>query len=105
MKSPCLVVCDFNHYTAILTLRLIILTADLLIMDLIRNDVKNKMAAIVGGLCMEGLWRGWRFADRHEEIANYIRIWHVYYHLMVMRVFCLLLKIFGWFCYSRRHRV
>ena len=20
------------------------------------------MAAIVGGLCMEGLWRGWRFA-------------------------------------------
>ena len=23
---------------------------------------KIKMAAIVGGLCMEGLWRGWRFA-------------------------------------------
>ena len=22
----------------------------------------NKMAAIVWGLCMEGLWRGWRFA-------------------------------------------
>ena len=30
--------------------------------------------------------------DRHEEIAYYIWIWHVYYHLMVMRVFCLLLK-------------
>ena len=23
---------------------------------------KIKMAAIVGGLCMEGLWRGWCFA-------------------------------------------
>ena len=31
MKSPWLVACDFNHYTAILTLRLIILTADSLI--------------------------------------------------------------------------
>ena len=39
--------------------------------------------------------------DKHEKIANYIRIWHVYCHLMVMRVFCLLLKIFGWFCYFR----
>ena len=27
-------------------------------MDNIHNDVKYKMAAIVGGLCMEGLWRG-----------------------------------------------
>ena len=24
--------------------------------------------------------------DRHEEIANYIRMWHIYYHPMVMRV-------------------
>ena len=32
-----------------------------LYMDLIHNEVK-KMVAIVGGLCMEGLWRGWRFA-------------------------------------------
>ena len=35
--------------------------------------------------------------DRHQEIANYIRIWHVYYHLMVMRVFCLLLKFLAGF--------
>ena len=38
--------------------------------------------------------------DRHEEIANYIRIWHVYYHLMVMRVFCLLLKFSACFVIS-----
>ena len=25
-------------------------------------SAKITMAAIVGGLCMEGLWRGWRFA-------------------------------------------
>ena len=31
-------------------------------MDLIRNDVKSKMAAIVGGLCVEVLWRAWGFA-------------------------------------------
>ena len=43
--------------------------------------------------------------DGHEEIARYIRMWHVYYHPMVMRVFCSPLKIFGWFCFSRRHRV
>ena len=24
--------------------------------------------------------------DRHEEIAKYIRMWHIYYHSMVMRV-------------------
>ena len=35
--------------------------------------------------------------DRHEEIANYIRMWHIHYHSMVMRVFCLPLKFFGWF--------
>ena len=29
MKSPWFVACDFNHYTAILTLRLIILMAQL----------------------------------------------------------------------------
>ena len=31
--------------------------------------------------------------DRHEEVANYIRIWHIYYHPMVMRVL-LTFKIF-----------
>ena len=30
--------------------------------------------------------------DRHEEIVRYIRMWHVYYHPMVMRIFCLPLK-------------
>ena len=30
--------------------------------------------------------------DRHEEITRYIRMWHMYYHPMVMCVFCLLLK-------------
>ena len=30
-------------------------------MTFIQHDVK-KMVAIVGGLCMEGLWRGWHFA-------------------------------------------
>ena len=25
--------------------------------------------------------------DRHEEIVNYIRMWHIYYHPMVMHVF------------------
>ena len=56
------------------------------------------MAAIVGGLCMESLWRGWRFRyDRHEEITRYVWIRHMYYHPMVMRVFCLPLKFFGCF--------
>ena len=75
-------------------------------MDLIRNDVKNKNGRDSWGtLCGRPMERlAFRY-DRHEEIANYIRIWHVYYHLMVMRVFCLLLKNLGWFCYSRRHRV
>ena len=48
--------------------------------------------------------------DRHEEIVRYIRMWHVYYHLdyhpMVIRVFCLPLKISAVFVISsRRHRV
>ena len=32
--------------------------------------------------------------DRHEEIVRYIRMWpwHIYYHPMVMHVFCLPLK-------------
>ena len=30
--------------------------------------------------------------DRHEEITGYIRMRHVYYHPMVMCVFCLPLK-------------
>ena len=55
---------------------------------------KIKMAAIGGGTLygkpMERL--AFRY-DRHEEIARYIRMWHVYYHPMIMRVFCLSLKI------------
>ena len=66
-----------------------------------------KMAAIVMGLCIKGLYMErlmFRY-DRHEEIANYIRMWHIHYHPMVMRVFCLPLKFFGWFSYSTHHRV
>ena len=33
-----------------------------MIMDLSTITSKIKMAAIVWLLCMEGLWRGWRFA-------------------------------------------
>ena len=28
--------------------------------------------------------------DRHEEITRYIRMWHVYYHPMVMRIYILI---------------
>ena len=35
--------------------------------------------------------------DKHEEIAYYIRMWHIYYHPMVMRVFCLCLKFLAGF--------
>ena len=44
---------------------------------------------ILYGMPMERL--AFRY-DRHEEIAKYIRMWHIYYHPMVMRVFCLRLK-------------
>ena len=47
-------------------------------MDLIRNDVKNKNGSdswgTLYGRPMERLV--FRY-DRHEEIANYIRMWHV----------------------------
>ena len=43
--------------------------------------------------------------DRHEEITRYIRMRNIYYHPMVMHVFCLPLKIFGWFSYSRYHLI
>ena len=43
--------------------------------------------------------------DRHEEITKYIRMRNIYYHPTVLHVFCLPLKIFSWFCYSRYHRV
>ena len=43
--------------------------------------------------------------DRHEEITRYIQIRHIYYYPAVMHVFCLPLKVFGWFCYSRCHKV
>ena len=39
--------------------------------------------------------------DRHGKITRYIRMRNIYYHPMVMHVFCLPLKNFGWFCYSR----
>ena len=42
--------------------------------------------------------------DSHEEITRYIGMRNIYYHPMVMHVFCLPLKIFG-FYYSRYHRV
>ena len=58
------------------------------------------MAAIVGELCMEGLWRGWCFAmigiKKLQDISDEG-------HPMVMHVFCLPSKIFGWFYYSRGH--
>ena len=43
--------------------------------------------------------------DRYEEITRYIQMRHMYYHPMVIHVFCLALKVFGWFCYSRCHKV
>ena len=43
--------------------------------------------------------------DRHEEITRYIQMRNICYHPTVMHVFCLPLKIFGWFCYSKYHRV
>ena len=43
--------------------------------------------------------------DRLEEITRYIRMRNIYYHPTVMQVFCSPLKFFGWFCYSRCHRV
>ena len=56
-------------------------------MDLICNDVKNKNGrdswGTLYGSPMERL--AFRY-DGHEEIARYIRMWHVYYHPMVMRV-------------------
>ena len=43
--------------------------------------------------------------DRHEEITRYIWMRDMHYHSMVMSVFYLPLKIFGWFRYSRCHTV
>ena len=52
---------------------------------------KIKMVAIVGGALygrpMKRL--GFRY-DRHEGMTRYVQIRHMYYHPMVMRVFCLL---------------
>ena len=42
--------------------------------------------------------------DRHEESIRYIWMRHIYYYPMVIRVFCVPLKVFGWLCYSRRHK-
>ena len=63
------------------------------------------MAAIVGGLCMEGLWRGWRFAmigmKKLQDISDVACILSSNGNARVLLTF----KKFGWFCYSRRHRV
>ena len=60
-------------------------------MDLIHNDVKNKNGGdswgTLYGRPMERL--AFRY-DRHEETANYIRMWHIYYHPMVANA-CVLL--------------
>ena len=64
------------------------------------------MAAIVGGLCMEGLWRGWRFAmigmKKLQDISDVACI--LSSNGINARVLLTFKKI-GWFCYSRRHRV
>ena len=48
MKSPWLVACEFNHYTAILTLRLIILTAGSLVIVPVKPETLTSA-------CMETL--------------------------------------------------
>ena len=65
------------------------------------------MAAIGGELCMEGLWRGWRFAvigmKKLEDICSVKA-----YVLSSNGNACVLpipLIIFDWFRYSRRHNV
>ena len=63
------------------------------------------MAAIVGGLCMEGLWRGWRFAmigmKKLRDISDVACILSSNGNTRVLLTF----KNFGWFYYSRRHKV
>ena len=75
-------------------------------MDLSAMTSKNKnggySVGTLHGRPMERL--AFRY-DRHEEITKYIRMRNIYYHPTVMHVFCLLIKFFGWFCYSRCHRV
>ena len=70
--------------------------------------LKIKMVSIVWGLNLHGRPMG-KLAfhyDKHEEIKRYICMRHMCYdHPTVMRVFCLPLTIFGWFCYSRCHKV
>ena len=43
--------------------------------------------------------------DRYEEITRYIQMRNIYYHPMLMHVFYVPVKFFGWFSYSRCHRV
>ena len=76
------------------------------IMDLFRNDVRNKNGRYsMGTLYGRPMERLAIRYDRHEEITRYIRMRNIYYHPTVMQVFCLPFKIFGWFCYFRCHRV
>ena len=62
---------------------------------------KNKNGGFSVGTFMEG---GLAFHyDRHEEITRCIQMRDIYYHPMVMHVFCSSLKLFGWFCCSKCH--
>ena len=54
------------------------------------------------GRPMEGLVFRYNW---HEKITRYIQMRDMHYYPMVMHVFCLPLKFFGWFCYSRCHKV
>ena len=76
-------------------------------MDLIRNDVKKiKMAAIVGGLCTESLWRGYSVLligmKKFEDISGEA---YVYNHPMLIDVFCSPFKIFDWFINIINHNL
>ena len=68
-------------------------------MDHFYNDVKNKNGGYsVGTLHGRPMERLAFYYHRHVEIIRYIRMRHIYYHPMVMHVFCLLpLKVFVWF--------
>ena len=60
---------------------------------------------LLWGLCIEGLWRGWRFAmigmKKLQDIFEEGYILSSNGNASVLLTF----KIFGWFCYSRCHRV
>ena len=61
--------------------------------DLIRHDAKKLKWRDSWGLCMEGLWSDWCFAI----IFKIFWMCDMHYHPLVMCLFYLPLKIFGWF--------